>query len=255
MVSPQTAQKVIGAGTEILRAAAEELFVRSREQEILETQAQFDQELARLQSSSSPTVGSTDIQGTGEQLQQVSLADRVEQATEAAERMSESLAQLKQIEECVVCAPIVNEVRDRPLDEQRSILPDLLQLIRAVENGADAQQQQSIVNSSETLSRLYNPESVTSYERRQGPPESDDQATTESSGGGVDAEIEDLMDGETCGTCRSILSALKEAPPDKKKRGVEEYKKLKRMMDEEADKEEIQAFIFDESDVLSQMIS
>lgn len=160
MVTSQTRSELIENITGAIGSAAQELFVRRRDQQILQEQAQYDREIAELRSSSSPMSGATSSSSSSassESSTPPSLTP-LEQANALARELDGALAEAEAEQDCELCQALIAATRRKSTSKQRKILPELNAFLSAVENGEDREEMTRRIKQSDHLSALLEEE-------------------------------------------------------------------------------------------------
>lgn len=150
-----TKAELIDAGGSALMSVAKEMFVRQREQDLMRERAQMDKEIAQARAG-----GGDDV--TTSMLEAPQGRDGVVQTLGKAEELAEEYNQLledaEQMESCELCKRLIRGARERPVDEQKDLLPALRDFFRSVEDDTPTEEVARRMRQHDTLMQLVRQE-------------------------------------------------------------------------------------------------
>lgn len=157
------------SGAKLVGNVLRELLVARKERQMVEKEAEAKKEVIDLkqsgQNAASPVSKSTST--TDENV------DSLTRATEVVQEYDTLLAQAEQQETCDFCRALISAVRNRPIDEQRVLLPELQTFLDEAKGDSTREELIQMVRQNDRLSDLV--EDVLGV-----PPSSDDDGASES---------------------------------------------------------------------------
>lgn len=121
------------AGAKIVGSVLREWLVSRKERQMVEKRAEAQKEVLDLRQNSASREmlrGGTDSNGSES-------GDSLSRATEVVQEYDDLLATAEQQEECDFCRALISELRSRPIEEQRVLLPELKAFLDGAKRNAD----------------------------------------------------------------------------------------------------------------------
>lgn len=142
----QTAAELIEGVGQTAVALAKEWAVRRQERRQMEREAEMQREMIELESGESTT-----DEGDAEPDTVESVLDR---AVETSAEYESLLEEAEAKEECQLCRTLISQAREKPLSQQRKLLPELREFVSKVDNDASKEELVSAINQNEALKGL-----------------------------------------------------------------------------------------------------
>lgn len=164
----QTAAELIEGVGQTAVALAKEWAVRRQERRQMEREAEMQREMIELEAE-----GTDDSDDEADPDTVESVLDR---AVETSAEYESLLEKAEAKEECQLCRTLISQAREKPLSEQRELLPELREFVSKVDNDASKEELVDAINQNEALKGLLQ-EHMASVQQATG-------GETEESGGG-----------------------------------------------------------------------
>jgi len=150
-MNDDTKGELVESVASVLGTLGKELFVRRSERQMMERRAELDKEVAEVRARASgdlPAGGaSAEVRGEG-------AVGNLDAASRMAEEYDSLLARAQNEEQCGLCKQLIAAARDKPLREQRTLLPSLRDFIAGVEDDASQQELVARIKQSDELVQL-----------------------------------------------------------------------------------------------------
>lgn len=141
-----TKAELIQSGVTALGAIGKELFVRRKDREMMEREAEIQKELATLRAG-----GKSNKAPENDDDSAVSALD---EAASLADQYESLLARAEAEEDCELCRSLISSARELPLDKQQRVIPQLRDFLSTVEDDASRDELVSEINDSPELKSL-----------------------------------------------------------------------------------------------------
>jgi len=161
----------------MIGTAMKELFVRRSERKKMEREAQLKKDLAEIRANSTARSEGRS-EASAEEV--AGVLNSLSEAEEVGEQYDRLLAQAEAAEDCELCKTLIRETRDRPLSEQKALIPELHEFLSRKDDDASQEELVRQLEDSPALLSLIEERVVGADENQaEASPSSETQTTTD----------------------------------------------------------------------------
>lgn len=176
----QTKAEMIDSALGGAAALAKELFLRRQERMQAERQAELQKEIERIRANGGSPDAHSDGEGPGEATGESKaprrsrpardrhrggqtsgrggVVETLDRATDTVTDVDELLAEAEEMEDCRLCKRLISAARNKPLPEQRRLLPELRDFLASVDDGTPTSEVAKQIRESDALLSLLKDE-------------------------------------------------------------------------------------------------
>lgn len=147
-----TKAELVETLTGTVGSLAKEFLVRRNEMNRLEQEAQYQKEIEELRAQNRGA--QRDATGGDHADSDDPVVSSLNQASELAEQYDELLAEAEKHEECELCRSLISATRQKPVTEQRELIPELRDFLEKVDDDADRDELVAQIKESDNLMSL-----------------------------------------------------------------------------------------------------
>jgi len=142
----QTAAELIEGIAQAGVALTKEVYTRRQERKQMEREAEMRREMIELEADTSKSSGEESAPETVESV--------LDQAVETSERYDDLLRKAESKEDCQLCRALISQAREKPLPQQRKLIPELREFISKIEDDAPKDELIEAINQNAALKGL-----------------------------------------------------------------------------------------------------
>jgi len=150
MADEQFIVRALVEGGQMATDVAKQIYAQRKERQQMERQARHEKEIAEIKAGGgrASTTTSTGNADRGESV------DELARASEVVQEYDDMLARAQQNEECDFCRALIAEVRTKPIEDQRSLIPELQTYLEAVDDNASREELLEHIKNNDRLAGL-----------------------------------------------------------------------------------------------------
>jgi len=142
----QTKAEIVDTVFSLAASLGKDFVVRKQERAAREQELQMQKEIEQVKAGQGMKNAAPESAD--------SAVDALSEAAELGERYDSLLARAEAEEECELCRSLISAAREKPVSEQREVIPELRDLISSVEDDAPRSELVETINKRPALKRL-----------------------------------------------------------------------------------------------------
>jgi hypothetical protein len=150
MANEQFIVRALVEGGQMATDVAKQIYAQRKERQQMERQARHEKEIAEIKAGGRRTATTTSTAATD----RTDPADELARASEVVQEYGDLLARAEQKEECDFCRALIAEVRSKPIEDQRSLVPELQAFLETVKDNASREELLDRIEGNDRLSAL-----------------------------------------------------------------------------------------------------